>query len=1192
MFPSSKSKKEKKANSFVCHRRLGIYKKKNYKHKHQLIYVSLSGRIYTNSNYKDVVQVDNRILNELKISKTGIKSCINDVKLMYRIVNGLKKNEEERNFDEKMFEYYCIPPSIITEYNQLGIYELYKEQAECLRNILQNEQVENDIHNKMEEIRNEECNAKNIDYILNSDFFIPFEKEFRQRDEDQEERRQMLCTQNGQRRERNVNIYDEKWNIIYMNNITKNNFFYKNFLFNIPTGMGKTIIYDILIIRLVLYKGYRVILTLPTVSLINEKNDYYEKLLGENTVSLNIKKFNSFNFTGYSYSLSTDIALCTYEQANIILNIIIKNNLKCNYIFIIDEIHYINDMQRGYFIESLLTKIKYIQKNCESIFNIRACGFSATLSNVDQIGEWLDAKVYVSKEKLQKIKYLYKIENAIYKDIHKKELERTLDVPFYLDPDHLVFLLSEELILQRNVLIFCPTKKKSEQIASFISNIMPYYLKNKNYKVDGQLLEKRMKLIKELKEMSVKIPDVEKFILAGILYHHSELDKNEKEIIESAFRNNILFCLCCTTTLSVGVNFNVHTVIIRSLRLGKAFLTKDQIVQIAGRCGRIKKVHQAGTTPECAGGIGGSGGNGGSCGSCRICRICRICRSGDLNDVLSSSPKSCLNSGQNSGSKSCLNSCLNSGQNSGSKSCQNSGSKSCQNSGSKSCQNSGSKSCLNSGSKSCQNSGSKSCLNSGQNSGLRKGRGNPEDQEKVCIGRGEVKDYDIDCDGKVLIFLASCDKTCMERILKDDVDVCNLKTKLHNFQLCKFIIEFIELNLIKTKKDMFDFLSLYTLKFFKINKRDEKKSNTNSNNVINSKDLIMQEIKQTFQYLFENKLIIIPYEKEQGYYYSLFAKIYNTNLYNIENLFDFHFLNKYINVDLLIKYNLQQKIELFKKLHKNYKLKYFLNQEKQFFSLPFVTILLIFKDTQFNKNLFQNIFVQFIKYLFLINVNTKQYSFYVYDILKDDDIISCTEMSPYVHPIYNALDFIFNYTFIQYVYVKGFPTDTLLMIFVFCINSEISLKIHFDVYEEMIISSNSNEDGNVKKIFQYFDLSIDKLKRFKSWKNEHLCVESAKNILRGETDIDEICENFEWVKIKRFYFSLIVYDLFREDTYTVGKKYRLKIKEIKNLYVKCCYNLSFNCKVLRNFKNSLDIFCIALENLLLKMKSKILSFVF
>ncbi|KJP86305.1 hypothetical protein AK88_04024 [Plasmodium fragile] len=1068
--------KEKRINPFMCHRRLGIYRKKKYMGRHQFIYVSLSGQIYTYEDYKDVVKVDNHILKELNISKKGSKSSIQDVNSLYSRVNDLVHLGGEAHLDETMFEYYCIPQSIISEYNSLGVYELYKVQADCLRDILQNEQIENSVQSKVEEMTQEERTADekyspSIDYFSNAESFSSLD-EFKHI---YEERRG--CEVYPRRGSTNAHVCHDKWNIVCLKADTKNNFFYKNFLFNIPTGMGKTIIYDILMIRMILYKGYRAILALPTMALINEKNDYYEKLLGENSVSLNIRKFNSSNFSGNSYDRSTDIAICTYEQANNIINIIIKNNLKSSYIIIMDEIHYINYMRRSVFIELLLTKIKYIQGNYENDFKFRLYGFSATLSNAHQLGEWLDAKVHVSEDKNQNIKHLYKIGNAIYKDIHQQELERTLDVPFHLDPDHLVYLLSEELILQRNVLIFCRTKKKCEQVAHFISIIMPHFLKNRDYKVKTAVLERREKLVTELKNLSVQTPDVDKLILRGIFYHHSELQNKEKGIVEDAFRSNTLFCLCCTTTLCVGVSFNVHTIIIRDIRIGRSFMTKDMIMQMSGRCGRVKKTRDG---KYLAGEAGGA------------------------NSAVSSSEVLA--------------------------------------------------------------------------------------QDAMC---NSVKDYDEDCDGKVLVFLKPCDKRYMEKILKDDMNMCNLKSTLDNFQLCKFILEFIDLNLIKTKKEMLDFLLLYTLKFFKVHEKEERKSGANCRSSVNYTDLIMQEIKQTFQYLFENKLIIIPYEKEQSYYYYVFAKIYNINLYKMEEIFDFHLLCQYINVDTLIKCNIQQKMDLFKKLHNNYKRKEFMNKgkkEKPFFSLPFLTILLIFKDTKLNKSIFQNLFVQFVKYLFLLNMNSRQFDFYVYDILRDDDVIGCTEASPYVHPIFNALEFIFNFSFIQYVYVKGFPTDILLMIFVFCIYPEVSFKINFDVYEEVLKSRRGPEGGDVRKIFQYFDLSIDKLKRFRDGRNNDLSAKCAMKMMRGEIDIDEIYENFEWAKIKRFYFSLIVYDLFSEDIYTVARKYGLETSEIKSLYSKCLYNLVFNCKALRNFKNSLDIFCIVLDNLILKMRSKILNF--
>ncbi|ETB62790.1 hypothetical protein YYC_00474 [Plasmodium yoelii 17X] len=1072
MFFAKQKKKDKKENLTICHRRLGIFKKKLYKNNHQLIYISLSGHVYTSPDYREIADFDNDILTKLKISKTGECSSINNIKFVYETVNDLNKIDKFIH-DEKNFEYYYIPPSIIRKYNEIKIYELYDEQIECLRNAFENEYIESNLNDKKDDIIYDATHVQDINEILNSEFFSAFEN-FGEKGE------MVKCLDSNVMPE---HVQEKNMNETQIKNIQNDKEFYKNFLFSMPTGMGKTLIYDIIIIRFILYKGYRVILTLPTVSLINEKYDYYEMLLGNSTVSLNIKKFNSFNFTGYSYSLSTDIALCTYEQANIIINIIIKNNLKSNFIFIIDEIHYINDLQRGFFIESLLTKIKYAQKNYNHIFNLRTYGFSATFSNIDHIGKWLEAKIRVSSKKTQKIKYLYKIKNVMYKDIEQKYIERTLDMPYVLDPDHLGYILSEELILKRNVLIFCSTKKQSEKVASFISNVISYYLKNNYFNISIELLEKRKKLINqlnEIKDININILEIEKLIINGIFYHHSELGKNEKDIIENALRNNILFCLCCTTTLSVGVNFNVHTIIIRNIKIGISFLTKDQIIQISGRCGRLKKKN-------------------------------------DENNNFTIKP-------------------------------------------------------LHSNNKQ---------INDSFYNEIKK-------HELTNKNNYYIKDYDTNCDGKVIIFLNGKDDVeYLKMLFQDDGEKKTIKSTMENFDLCKFIIELIELNIIKTKKDIIYFFFLYALKFCKYDMETDQIKDKDFPEKY--KENILLEIKQIFQYLFDNKLIIIPYEKEQNYYYYIFEKIYNVNLYKIENIFNFNFLNQYININIMIKSNLQEKICLFKNLCNHYKSNNILDQENEKCTIPFITILSIFKDTHINKNIFPNLFVQFIKYLFLININNKQNNFYVYDILEEDDDLTCSEISPYVHPAPTSLDFIFNYSIIHITYVKGFSPDTLLMIFVFCLGSDINLKINFEIYESALLQN--NDQINALKIFKYLDLNLDILQKYKMRKNENF-KEVSERFLKGEINIEEISQTFEWVKIKRFYFSLIIYDIFNTDFYTVSRKYKLKTKELKNLYIKSCYNLSFNCKVIRNFKSSLSIFCIILENLLLKMKSKISPHIF
>lgn len=278
----------------------------------------------------------------------------------------------------------------------------------------------------------------------------------------------------------------------------------------------------------------------------------------------------------------------------------------------------------------------------------------------------------------------------------------------------------------------------------------------------------------------------------------------------------------------------------------------------------------------------------------------------------------------------------------------------------------------------------------------------PDRRYTDSSGLPPILDYDYDCDGKVIIFVSNVEKHYLEKILYDEEEMSKLKTTLNNIQMCKFLLDFIHLKLIKTKKDMFDFLYLYSIKFFKAKRVEGNTNDDDQNNGINMNinnndkcihnnndkccihnnnkcsnnmnEKILIDVKQTFQYLFENKLITIPYEQEKNYYEHVFNKIFHINFCDINKIFTFQYINQNINPNILMKYNITQKINIFKKLYHNYKGKNITtDKQTSFFTLPFITILLIFKDIEFNKNLFQNLYVEFIKYIFLMNINLQQY---------------------------------------------------------------------------------------------------------------------------------------------------------------------------------------------------------------------------
>jgi len=73
----------------------------------------------------------------------------------------------------------------------------------------------------------------------------------------------------------------------------------------------------------------------------------------------------------------------------------------------------------------------------------------------------------------------------------------------------------------------------------------------------------------------------------GVCYHHAQLLGDEKKLLENAFRNRELLCICCTTTLAAGVNLPCRRVLLRTMKGGLGeYMDVAKFLQICGRAGR------------------------------------------------------------------------------------------------------------------------------------------------------------------------------------------------------------------------------------------------------------------------------------------------------------------------------------------------------------------------------------------------------------------------------------------------------------------------------------------------------------------------------------------------------------------------------------------------------------------------------
>ncbi|XP_057401821.1 DNA polymerase theta isoform X3 [Balaenoptera acutorostrata] len=308
--------------------------------------------------------------------------------------------------------------------------------------------------------------------------------------------------------------------------------------------------------------------------------------------------------TGHFSSL--DIAVCTIERANGLINRLIEENkMDILGMVVVDELHMLGDSPRGYLLELLLTKISYITKksaSCQAYLAsplsnaVQIVGMSATLPNLELVASWLNAELYHTDFRPVPLLESVKIGNSIYDSSLKpvREFQPMLQVKG--DEDHVVSLCYETIRDNHSVLLFCPSKKWCEKLADIIAHAF-YSLHHqaeglvRSSELPPVILEQKglLEVMDQLKRLPSGLDSVlQKTVPWGVAFHHAGLTFEERDILEGAFRQGQIRVLAATSTLSSGVNLPARRVIIRTpIFSGRPLdiLTYKQMVGRAGRKG-------------------------------------------------------------------------------------------------------------------------------------------------------------------------------------------------------------------------------------------------------------------------------------------------------------------------------------------------------------------------------------------------------------------------------------------------------------------------------------------------------------------------------------------------------------------------------------------------------------------------------
>ncbi len=307
----------------------------------------------------------------------------------------------------------------------------------------------------------------------------------------------------------------------------------ENLLVVSATASGKTLVGELAGIPKAM-KGKKFIFLTPLVALANQKYRDFKKRYGPLglKVSLKVGK-NRINAKEELKVPDTkvddaDIIVGTYEGIDFLLRSGKSQTLGEIGTVLIDEIHTLDDENRGIRLNGLIKRIENIFPYTQII------GLSATVKNPKQLANSFNMNLVEYGERPVPLeRHLVFVRN----DIEKKNLIRKLILK--------EFNQKSSKGIAGQTIIFTNSRRKTHQIADY-------------------LMRKRIKAAA----------------------YHAGLSYYKKDKIEKDFENGNISTVVTTAALAAGVDFPASQVIFETLLMGNKWISPNEFSQMLGRAGR------------------------------------------------------------------------------------------------------------------------------------------------------------------------------------------------------------------------------------------------------------------------------------------------------------------------------------------------------------------------------------------------------------------------------------------------------------------------------------------------------------------------------------------------------------------------------------------------------------------------------
>ncbi len=348
----------------------------------------------------------------------------------------------------------------------------------------------------------------------------------------------------------------------------------ENLLMSVPTAAGKTLMAELCMLKKILHDNGRCLYIAPLKALASEKYEDFKEKYSALGIKVGIA---TGDLDSPSKMLNRyQILIATAEKVDSLLRSRAKWLIDALSVVILDEIHFINDAERGPTLEILTARLKQLNPK------IQILALSATVKNANEIAGWLGAKLVLSTWRPIPLKEgVYYNEKIIFNHSGVKLIQESA-------PDDISKLTADTLRGKGQVLIFVNSRRSAQAASKQVSD-----------SVAGLLTEDERRRLSEIsKEVAGSLADSTKVcrklaevVLRGAAFHHAGLKPKQRKLIEDSFKKNLIKVICSTPTLAAGVNLPARRAIIRDCKrfesgVGSAYIPTSEYKQCAGRAGR------------------------------------------------------------------------------------------------------------------------------------------------------------------------------------------------------------------------------------------------------------------------------------------------------------------------------------------------------------------------------------------------------------------------------------------------------------------------------------------------------------------------------------------------------------------------------------------------------------------------------